>query len=457
VSELWEDSRPMLPLSALQQQLVDGRLTARGLVEDCLRRIEDPQGQGRSVFLQVSAAAARAQADAVDRQRTAGVSLPPFAGVPIAIKDLFDLRGEVTTAGSRVLRNASPAQHDAPAVALLRAAGFIVIGRTNMTEFAFSGLGLNPHYGTPLNVFDRATGRIPGGSSSGSAVAVADDMAAVSLGTDTGGSCRIPAALNGIVGLKPTAKRVSRAGAVPLSTTLDSVGPLAQTVECCALLDAVLTNTTVEAPQFPVAGMRLLVPTSVVFDDIDSHVAACFDRALDLLSRAGAAITRAPLSELARIPELNANGGFSAPEAYEWHRELLAKHESEYDPRVAVRILKGREHSAADYLRLGKERIELCDRVRKVTQNFDAVVMPTVPTIAPPLQSLAADREYFRMNGLMLRNPALGNFLDRCAISIPMQQRGDAPAGLMLMGEHLDDRRLLAVARGVEAALGAAS
>jgi aspartyl-tRNA(Asn)/glutamyl-tRNA(Gln) amidotransferase subunit A len=448
----------MLPLSALQQQLADGRLTARGLVEDCLRRIEDPSGQGRTVFLQVSAAAARAQADAVDRQRAAGVTLPPFAGVPIAIKDLFDLCGEVTTAGSRVLRNAPPAQRDAPAVALLRAAGFIVIGRTNMTEFAFSGLGLNPHYGTPLNVFDRAVGRIPGGSSSGAAVAVADDMAAASLGTDTGGSCRIPAALNGIVGLKPTAKRVSRVGAVPLSTTLDSVGPLAPTVECCALLDAVLTNTIVEAPEpFPVAGMRLLVPTSVVCDDIDNHVAACFERALDLLSRAGAAITRAPLAELARIPELNANGGFSAPEAYEWHRELLARHESDYDPRVSVRILKGREHSAADYLRLGKERVELCERLRKVTLNYDAAVMPTVPTIAPPLQSLAADREYFRMNGLMLRNPALGNFLDRCAISIPMHRRGDAPAGLMLMGEHLDDRRLLAVARGVEGLLGAAS
>jgi aspartyl-tRNA(Asn)/glutamyl-tRNA(Gln) amidotransferase subunit A len=446
----------MPALTTLIRQLADGRLKARDLIEDCLRRIEDPAGQGRIAFLKVAAETARAQADDVDRQRAGGATLPRFAGVPIAIKDLFDIRGEVTTAGSRVLRNAPPAGRDAAAVAALRAAGFIVIGRTNMTEFAFSGLGLNPHYGTPLNVFDRATGRIPGGSSSGAAVAVADDMSAASLGTDTGGSCRIPAALNGIVGFKPTAKRVSRVGAVPLSTTLDSVGPLARTVECCALLDAVLTGTPVEAPEpFPVAGMRLLVPTSVVFDDVDNHVSACFERALERLARSGASITRAPLRELARIPELNANGGFSAPEAYEWHRELLEKQQDAYDPRVAVRILKGREHSAADYVRLLRERAELCDRVHKLTFDYDAVAMPTVPTIAPPVKALESDREYFRMNGLMLRNPALGNFLDRCAISIPMQQGGEAPAGLMLMGEYLDDRRLLAIARGVEAVLGA--
>jgi aspartyl-tRNA(Asn)/glutamyl-tRNA(Gln) amidotransferase subunit A len=446
----------MAALTSLIRQLAEGRLKARDVVEECLGRIEDPEGQGRIAFVKVAAEAARAQADTVDRQRAAGTALPPFAGVPIAIKDLFDIRGDATTAGSRVLQGAPPAGRDAPAVAALRAAGFILIGRTNMTEFAFSGLGLNPHYGTPLNVFDRATGRIPGGSSSGAAVAVADDMCAASLGTDTGGSCRIPAALNGIVGFKPTASRVSRAGAVPLSTTLDSVGPLARTVECCALIDAVLTGTPVAAPEpFPVSGMRLLVPTSVVFDDVDSHVSACFDRALELMSRAGASITRASLKELARIPELNATGGLAAPEAYEWHRELIEKHPDAYDPRVAVRILKGREHSAVDYIRLLRERAELCDRVHKLTFDYDAVVMPTVPTIAPPLKALASDGEYFRANGLMLRNPALGNFLDRCAISLPMQRGGEAPAGLMLMGEHLDDRRLFAIARGVETVLGA--
>ena len=443
----------MSPLATLAQQLAAQQIAARDLVEGCLARIEDPAGQGAKTFLKVAAATARAEADAVDRQRRAGVSLPPFAGIPISIKDLFDIRGDVTTAGSRVLRSAPPAERDAPAVARLRAAGFIVIGRTNMTEFAFSGLGLNPHYGTPLNVFDRSTGRIPGGSSSGAAIAIGDEMAAASLGTDTGGSCRIPAALNGLVGFKPTADRVPRAGAVPLSTTLDTVGPLARTVACCALLDAVLTGAEPGAPEpFPLAGLRLLVPTSLVFDGIDSHVAACFDRALASLSRAGAAISRQPLAELARVPELNANGGFSAPEAYAWHRDLLQQHADEYDPRVSVRILKGREHSAADYLRLVRERKELMQRVHAITSAHDAVVMPTVPTIAPALKDLASDPEYFRVNGLMLRNPALGNFLDRCAISIPMHRPGEAPAGLMLMGEYGGDRRLLAIALAAEAA-----
>lgn len=444
----------MSPLAVLAQQLAGRQITARDLVEGCVARIEDAAGQGAKTFIKVAAATARAEADAVDSQRRAGVGLPLFAGIPVSIKDLFDIRGDVTTAGSKVLRNAPPAAQDAPAVARLRAAGFIVIGRTNMTEFAFSGLGLNPHYGTPLNVFDRAVGRIPGGSSSGAAIAVTDEMAAASLGTDTGGSCRIPAALNGLVGFKPTADRVPRAGAVPLSTTLDSVGPIARTVACCAVLDAILTGEEAAAPEpFPLAGMRLLVPTSVVFDGIDKHVAACFDRALASLSRAGAAVTRLPLSELARVPELNANGGFSAPEAYAWHRQLLEQHAAEYDPRVCVRILKGREHSAEDYLRLGRERQALMKRVHAITSAYDAVVMPTVPTIAPALADLASDPEYFRMNALMLRNPALGNFLDRCAISIPMHRPGEAPAGLMLMGEYGGDRRLLAIARAAEAAL----
>ncbi len=444
----------MSPLATFAQQLAAQQIAARDLVEGCLAHIADAAGQGAKTFLKVAAATARAEADAVDRQRRAGVDLPPFAGIPVSIKDLFDIRGDVTTAGSRVLRTAPPAERDAPAVVRLRSAGFIVIGRTNMTEFAFSGLGLNPHYGTPLNVFDRSTGRIPGGSSSGAAIAITDEMAAASLGTDTGGSCRIPAALNGLVGFKPTADRVPRAGAVPLSTTLDTVGPIARTVACCTLLDAVLTGAEPSVPDpFPLAGLRLLVPTSLVFEGIDSHVAACFDRALASLSRAGAAISRLPLAELARVPELNANGGFSAPEAYAWHRELLQQHADEYDPRVSVRILKGREQSAADYLRLGRERQDLIQRVHTITAAYDAVVMPTVPTIAPALKDLASDPEYFRVNGLMLRNPALANFLDRCAISIPMHRPGEAPAGLMLMGEYGGDRRLLAIALAAEAAL----
>jgi aspartyl-tRNA(Asn)/glutamyl-tRNA(Gln) amidotransferase subunit A len=447
----------MLPLASLAQQLSDQKLTAQELVEGCLARIADSAGQGAKAFLKVATTTARAEAEDVDRQRRAGVSLPQFAGIPISIKDLFDVRGDVTTAGSRVLRNAPPAERDAPAVARLRAAGFIVIGRTNMTEFAFSGLGLNPHYGTPLNVFERHIGRIPGGSSSGAAIAVTDEMAAASLGSDTGGSCRIPAALNGLVGFKPTAERVPRAGAVPLSTTLDTVGPIARTVACCAALDAILAGVTLAVPApLPLAGLRLLLPTTLVLDGLDGHVTACFENALATLSRAGAKITGAALADLARIPEINAGGGFSAPEAYAWHRELLQSHADEYDPRVSVRILKGRDVSADDYAQLGRERAALSQRVRAVTAGYDAVVMPTVPTIAPALKDLERDPEYFRVNGLMLRNPSLVNFIDGCAISIPMHRAGEAPAGLMLVGEHGADRRLLALARAAEASLSAA-
>ena len=339
----------MPPVGQLLRQLAAGETTARELVDACLAQIAHPQGEGSRTFLQVHAGRARAEADAADRRRRKGSSLPPLAGIPLSIKDLFDVQGDVTSAGSVVLRGLSAAAADAPAVARLRAAGCIVIGRTNMTEFAYSGLGLNPHYGTPLNPFDRAAKRIPGGSSSGAAVAITDGMAAVSLGTDTGGSCRIPAALTGIVGFKPTAWRVPRQGAIPLSTTLDSVGPLARTVEGCALLDAVLAGTLPQAePEAALQGLRLWVPTTLVLDDLDAHVAATFERSLAALAGAGVSITHAALPALWKLPALNSRGGIAAAEAYAWHRELLERRGSEYDPRVASRILKGGEQSSAD-------------------------------------------------------------------------------------------------------------
>src|SRR5712691_6678928 len=254
---------------------------SRALVEDCLARIKDPAGEGGRVFLKVHAEAALAAADYYDRLRARGAAPSPFAGIPVSIKDLFDVAGDVTTAGSVVLRDAPPAKYDAPAVARLRAAGFIPIGRNNMTEFAFSGLGINPHYDTPRNPYDRKTGRVPGGSSSGAAVAVTDGMALGAIGTDTGGSCRIPAAVCGVVGFKPTAHRIPTAGAFPLSTSLDSVGPLAATVECCAVLDAVLAGEpVVDLPPFPLEALRVAVPQTMVLDSLEPAVAQAFERAL---------------------------------------------------------------------------------------------------------------------------------------------------------------------------------
>jgi aspartyl-tRNA(Asn)/glutamyl-tRNA(Gln) amidotransferase subunit A len=425
---------------------------SRGLVEQCLARITDQSGEGSRAFLKIHAEPALAAADFYDRVRARGGASSPFAGVPVSVKDLFDIAGDVTTAGSVVLKDASPAETDAPAVARLRAAGFIPIGRTNMTEFAFSGLGINPHHGTPSNAYDRKAGRIPGGSSSGAAVSITDGMALGALGTDTGGSCRIPAALCGIVGFKPTAHRVPTAGAFPLSTSLDSIGPLAATVACCAALDAVLAGEPVaDLSPFPLTGLRMAVPQTMVLENIEPAVARAFESALAALRKAGARIVDIPLRELAELPQINAKGGLAAAEAYAIHRRYIVNSEKMYDPRVLVRILRGQEQDAADYVELVNARAGFIRRVAAMTAPYDALVMPTVPVTAPRLADLAADDAYRSANFLVLRNPSIANFLDRCSISIPCHQAGDAPVGLMLIGEQGADRRLLAIAAAIEA------
>ena len=271
-------------LATLADDLDSGRTSARKLVEECIAKIADPSGEGQRAFIHVDKDAAIEAADAMDRLRKANAAPSRFAGIPVSIKDLFDIKGQVTRAGSRALDDSPPAEADATVVARLRRAGFIVIGRTNMTEFAYSGIGINPHYGTPKSAWQRNVGHVPGGSSSGAAVSVADGMAHGALGTDTGGSCRIPAAFNGIVGFKPTQRRVPLDGGVPLSFTLDSFGPLARTVSCCAVLDAVLADEPVTPLQpRPIKGMRLAVPTTVVLDDLDDAVAKTFERALETL------------------------------------------------------------------------------------------------------------------------------------------------------------------------------
>jgi aspartyl-tRNA(Asn)/glutamyl-tRNA(Gln) amidotransferase subunit A len=369
----------------------------------------------------------------------------------VSIKDLFDIAGDVTTAGSTVLRDAAPAKQDAPSVARLRAAGFIPIGRTNMTEFAFSGLGINPHYGTPANAYDRKAARIPGGSSSGAVVSVTDGMAVGALGTDTGGSCRIPAALCGIVGYKPTAHRVPTRGAFPLSTSLDSIGSIASTVACCAILDAVLAGEPVtELEDFPLGGVRLAVPQTMVLDGITAPVAQAFEAALATLSKLGAKIVDLPLRKLDELAQLNAKGGPVAAEAYAAHRALIVKGGAMYDPRVLVRIMRGKEQDAADYIEVVAARREFISRVAAITAPYDALVLPTTPITAPRIDELKADDAYRHANAAMLRNPSVANFLDRCSISIPCHRAGDAPVGLMLIGEHGADRRLLAVAAAIE-------
>ncbi|MBN9559832.1 MAG: amidase [Alphaproteobacteria bacterium] len=433
-----------------------GRVTARALVEQSLARIADAAGEGSRVFITVYAEQARASADAMDALRHVGRAPSRYAGIPISLKDLFDVAGEVTRAGSRALDEAAPASAHAPVVARMLAAGFVPVGRSNMTEFAFSGLGINPHYGTPLTPWDRAAARIPGGSSSGAAVSVADRMALGALGTDTGGSCRIPAALCGITGYKPTARRVPIAGVLPLAPSLDSVGPLAPSVECCSILDAVLAGEPpARLTPASLAGLRLAVPQNVMLDGMDATVSASFERAVSRLSEAGARIVPTKFAAFDAIPVVNAKGGFAAAEAFAWHRDLLAEKGALYDPRIRVRIARGEAQSGTDYVELLAARRRLIAEFDRATAGFDALLMPTCPLVAPRLSELEDDREYNRINLLLLRNTAFGNFLDRCAISLPCHRAGEAPVGLMLMGETMGDARLFAIAAAVEAALRA--
>lgn len=444
----------MRTLQDCAEALAGGTITARALVEECLERISDPAGEGRRAFISVSADSARASADAHDGLRRAGRAAGPFAGIPFAVKDLFDVAGERSMAGSRALADRVPAKAHAPTIARMIAAGFIPIGRTNMTEFAYSGIGANPHYGTPLSPWDRTSRRIPGGSSSGSGVAVADGMAPVALGSDTGGSCRIPAALCGIVGYKPTARRVPLDGAVPLSSSLDSLGPLGASVACCAIVDGILAAESIVPPlPRPIAGLRLAIPTQIVRDGMDATVSAAFDSAVSRLSKLGALITDVDFAPLAAIGKANSKFGFAAPEAFAWHRALLETKGALYDPRVSSRIASGAQALAADYLDLVLARREIIAAMDSLTAGYDALLMPTCPIVAPRLDDLKEDSEYFRLNGLLLRNPSLGNFLDRCAISLPCHGPGEAPVGLMLTGETGGDRTLFAIAAGIEAAL----
>jgi aspartyl-tRNA(Asn)/glutamyl-tRNA(Gln) amidotransferase subunit A len=438
----------------LAADLATGRTTSSALIEAALARIADPAGEGARTFTKVYADQARAAADAQDRLRKAGYVASPLAGLPVSIKDLFDVAGDITLAGSKALDDQPPAVQDAPIVARLRAAGAVLIGRTNMTEFAFSGVGINPHYGTPGNPYDR--GRVPGGSSAGAPVSVADECAIVAIGTDTGGSVRIPAALCGVVGLKPTAKRISRDGATPLSTTLDSIGPLANSVACCAIADAVMAGEPPTVPDaVPIEAMRLGVPQSFVLDDLAPEVAEAFATACTALSRAGARIVDLPLKELREYPRLSARGHLVNSEAFAWHEALLARRGGEYDPRVRSRIELGRDVSAATYIRLCAGRADFIARVAARTADVDALLMPTVAITAPPIAAFAEDEDYFRLNGLILRNTSVINFLDRCAITLPIQPPGSAPVGLMVVGEHGADRRLLGIARGIETILAA--
>jgi len=442
----------MWTVAQLAADLAAGRISSRQLTEQALERIADPAGEGARAFIKVYAESALAAADFSDRLRKSGARRSLVDGLPVSVKDLFDVAGDVTRAGSKAF--SQKANEDAAALGRLRAAGAVFVGRTNMVEFAFGTTGINPHYGTPRSPWDRKVGRVPGGSSSGAGVAQADGMCVMALGSDTRGSIRIPATFCGVTGFKPTARRVPREGAFPLSYTLDSIGPLANSLACCAAYDAVLAGEPVAPlPELPAKGLRLLVPQSEVLEGLDREVEAAFQSALDRLGRAGAFITNKALPAFDRQSEYFKGGGYAGAEAYAIHRKN-AERFSEYDPRVAKRVVLGKDLSAADYVDLGLLRAAFQREVEAALAPYDAFLLPTAPCIPPPIAEVdATDEAYFRWNTRILRIVGLVNFLDGCAASLPCHARAQAPVGLSVCGPAMSDRRILAVAAAVERAL----
>ncbi|MEX0606298.1 MAG: amidase [Marinobacter sp.] len=437
-------------LAALLTGMAEGKWHSSDLLQACDSNTQSKDNVSAQVYTRRFENTARAEAAAVDQLRDHRVPVGKLAGLPIALKALFDVEGEVTHSGS--IGWQQPAERDATIVTRLRREGAVITGHTNMTEFAYSGLGLNPHYGTPDNPL--APGRIPGGSSSGAAVAVAQGMAAAAIGTDTGGSVRIPAAFCGLVGFKPSQFRVPREGAFPLSDSLDSIGPIARSVDCCARLDAVLSaQPRPRMTPLDLRGQRFVVPGDYMLDGMDSAINEAFTRSLRLLEQAGAAIIEAPAPVLASLPELMEGGGFTAAESYFIHCQWLASHGEHYDPRVRTRIEKGAALSAADYLELCRRREEKKRQADEWLQAYDGLLAPTVPVVPPRMDEVVEDDDYARLNLLILRNPMVANLLDLCSITLPNYQAGELPSGLMLVGRNGSDTALLHQAQAIEAVL----
>ena len=430
------------------------RATACERLDQALARIDDPDGEGKRACLTVYRERARIEAQAADARAKAGISLGPLDGAIVSIKDLFDVAGEVTRAGSPVLAaEGKPAERDAPVVRRLRQAGAVIVAKTNMTEFAFSGIGANPHYGTPGNPADRK--RAPGGSSSGGAVAVADGMCEITIGTDTGGSCRTPAAFCGIVGYKPSKQRIPTEGAFPLSHTLDSIGPLARTVADCAAADAVLAGETRGALQpMPLAGLRIGIPQGMPLERLDEPVARSFERGLEMLRKAGARLSDETIPEFDGMAEVNTNGGGITPaEAYAVHRDRLARRGDDIDQNVRRRIERACNVSAADYIWMLGRRGELVRAMDARMADVDVFALPTSAVVAPLLAELEAPDAFARRNAMALRNTAGWNFFDCCAISLPLPRDGGLPTGLMLVARNGHDERLFRIAMAVERVL----
>ena len=441
-------------LEELSAALETRQVSARELVEQSLDRIDDDAGEGSRAFISVDSIGAIETADYIDGLRNRGAQPSRYAGIPFGVKDLFDIAGQVTRAGSAALEGAAVATRDAPAIARLKQAGFIAIGRNNMSEFAYSGVGLNPHFDTPRSVYDRETGRIPGGSSSGAGVSVGEGMVALAIGSDTGGSCRIPAAFNGITGYKPSAGRVPTTGVYPLSQTFDSIGPLANSVKCCAIADALMSEDwDGQIAERSPENLRLGVVRDLFFDDVEPEVGAAIEAAMTKLSDAGVRLQDVSFAALRELPAINANGGIVASEAFVHHKEILEEHGDKYDQRVRTRIASGSKITAPELISLQARRAQLIAMADQHMAGLDGWFVPTTPNIPPAIAAFDTFENYARLNFLCLRNTFVGNFLDRCAISVPVNAHGDAPVGGMIMAPWGNDHALFGVAASVESVL----
>lgn len=408
----------------------------------------------KAVFISLLEDRAMAEAHAASKRLKEGRSLGLLDGIPIAWKDLFDIEGLPTTAGSKVLKKATPATRDAAIVDLLKQAGMVAIGRTNMSEFAFSGIGINPHYGTPHNPHGKDAPRIPGGSSSGSGVAVAAGLVPVAMGTDTGGSIRIPAGFNGIVGYKATRGRYRMDGVYPLATSLDSLGPLCRTVQDAVWVDAAMRGLAVpQTARRPAQPLDIVIPANIVLDGAEPGVVAAFEAAIERLAKAGTKITRLAFPTFDELPKLMVKyGPMVTAEAFVLHREKLAGPDAdEMDHRVVARTRLGEKTSLPDYIAIVENRARMIAETEAlVGDRF--VAMPSVAHVAPPIAPLEKDDElFFATNGKTLRNTGFGNFLDWCGVSIPCGT-GDAdmPVGFLLSANANRDEALLQAAMAYE-------
>ncbi len=424
-------------------------LSCRDRLEQALARIADPSGEGARACLTVYAEPARAAADAADARASHGVSLGPLDGAIVSIKDLFDVAGEPTRAGSKILADeASPATADASVVRRLRAGGAVIIAKTNLTEFALGAIGANPHFGTPGNPRDRA--RVPGGSSAGAAVAVADGMCEIAIGSDTGGSVRMPAALCGITGFKPSRQRIPTEGAFPLSTTLDSIGPLARSVAECPKADAVMANEDfVPIEPLALAGLRFGIAQGFPLENLDETVGNAFAVAIARLEQAGVRPTREAIPLFDEMRQANAYGGIVQPEACAIHRDRLKRRAADLDPNIRARIERGCAMSAADYIDTLYARERLVRAMDRRLAAIDALIMPTSAIVAPTIAEVADQKTFAARNTMLLRNTSIGNFFDLCGISLPLPAA--LPVGLMLLARNGQDRVLLRIAAAVEA------